>query len=190
MTLNRLLHIALLPLLAAALLTGCDSNDDDTPDAERIVGTWQAERINATTRVGLSVPVYEMGTGDEAEFRFSGDGDEGPLFFFDFEPAEGSALAIPGTDIEIPLFPVRLAGSYQLDEEDRTIRLRTDSLFSSSTYEVDATLGYRLSGNGNLELIAESPETLALIVGLETDDATIEALASVVTGGSLSLRKN
>lgn len=187
---SRLLHIALLPLLAVALLTGCDSNDDETPDAERIVGTWQAERINATTRVGLSVPVYEMGSDDRAELRLSGDGDEGPLFFFDFEPADGRTLSVPGTDVEIPLYPVRLAGSYQLNEENRTIRLRTDSLFSTSTYEVDATLGYRLSGNGSLELIAESPETLALIVGLGTDDATIEALASVVTGGSLSLNKN
>jgi hypothetical protein len=174
---TRLLPLA-LPLLAVGL-SGCDDQETTRPDAELVVGTWLGETMNARTIIGLSVPVLDLEEGgDVARFTFEEDGS----YTFVFDPADGRELAIPETDVSIPLDEtVSFAGNYTLDEGDGTIFLSaTDDL------PLGLTLEYDFSGDDELEVIADDPETLGVLVGIATDSEELELLASVVTGGSIT----
>ena len=180
---NRLrLYTALLVALVA-LLAGCDTATTTRPDAELIVGTWAGETLNARTAINVSVPVLDLeDSGDVARFTFREDG----AYTFAFEPAEGRAISIPQTGVSIPLEgEARFAGNYTLDEAGDTIFLS-----ASADLPVGLTLGYRFRGDDGLEVIADDPETLGLLVGLATDSPELQLLASVVTGGSIRYARN
>ncbi len=173
-----------LALAAVAFMgvSGCDAGDDGRTDAELIVGTWDAETFNARTIIPLvgSVPVVDLESGgDEAAFIFEADGG----YTFRFEPADGRTFEIEQAGIVVPLSDVTLTGSYTLDEGSGRIAL-TDADVPGGL-----TLDYDLDGD-DLELIAEDPETLALLIGLASDDPIVTTLATVVTGGSIALRRD
>ena len=179
---RRLFHntLATTALLAVALVfAACDNAEDDVPDSERIVGTWEVETVNATTGIGLSIPVLDLESGgDESSFDFDDDG----TFAFTFDPADGRSLDVTGTPVSIPLDqPVSFDGTFVLDEPNAQIRLTTDASPGGVVF------GYRFRGSDDLELIADDPGALALLLGLAAPE--LEVLATVVTGGSFALRK-
>lgn len=167
--------------LAVAALAGCDDQATTRPDDELIVGTWRGDAMNARTVVGISVPVLDFQAGDVVRFVFEEDGG----YTFRFEPADGRELTIPGTDVSVPLDQdASFSGNYTLDEGDGTIFLS-----ASDDLPVGLTLEYDFDGDDALEVIAEDAETLGALVGL-TDLEELELLATVVTGGSISYRRN
>ncbi len=163
--------------LAALGLAACDTAETTRADAERIVGTWEGESVSARTTVGVSLPILDLSaSGDVTRFTFGADGS----YAFLFDPADGRALTIPQTNVSIPLDQtVSFSGTYSLDDAAHTLTLSAGSL------PANVTLGYAFSGDDALSVLAEDPETLLLLVGAATDDATIQLLASVVTGGSI-----
>lgn len=174
---NRFLSYTVLGLMLVALVA-CDSTESDTPDAERIVGTWDADEIGVRTVIGLTVPVFDTNQdGDVARFTFGAEG----TYTFLLDPADGRTIEVAG--VSIPLAgSVSLNGTYTLTESDRRILLTTERVPGG------LTLQYRFQGNDELELIAEDPETLAFLLGLADEDVAL--LATVITGGSIQLRRS
>lgn len=175
---NRLLHIALLPLLAIALFAGCDANDDETPDSERIVGTWQASEARVNTPVpGVHISVLDASSADQVRLEF----DEGDHY----------RLIVDGTlEIEVPQVGETITiqggthtGTYQLVADER-IRFTTDGVTGS------IAIDYSFRGTNELNLSVENTEegrqVIALILGLEADSPVLNLIA----GGTLSLRRS
>ena len=174
---------ALNLLLAAALalaVSACDETDPDrAPDAELIVGTWTGTSVNAriTALGGIPVPIPTVdASAFGASFQASG-------VQFSFDPEDDATLSIPQTDFSIPLpDEISFGGTYSLAEDSGQLVL--------SRPEVDGgelRLGYELRSATDLELIAEDAEAFAELFGLIGGDA--EALAGIVSGGSIRYRK-
>ena len=174
---NRLLHITLLPLLAIALFAGCDSNGDETPDSERIVGTWEASEARVNTPVpGVHITVLDASNADQVTLAFREDGRytlavEGTL---EIEvPQVGETITIPGGS---------QSGTYTLVENGR-IRFTTDGVTGSIAIDFD------FRGDNELNLSVENTEegrqVIALILGLEADSPVLNLIA----GGTLSLSR-
>jgi len=168
-------------------LPGCDhfgSADDDRPDAEIIIGTWDASSVNALVDVGpLTVPIPLTGLeADEQSFDFGGDG----RFDFVFDPDDDRRITISyqGTtyvDIPLPDGAVTLSGTYQVMESSEQIVFST---IEGQTGD-DFAMGYDIRGNrAILELRAEDPRTLGLLLGLAGEE--YEVFAEYVTGGSIT----
>jgi hypothetical protein len=177
--LNRLLYIALLPLLAAALLfAGCDSNDDDTPDSERIVGTWQASEARVNTPVpGVHISVLDASNADQVTLAFGADGRYALVVDGALEvevPQVGQTITIPGGTRE---------GTYAL-VQDQKVRFTTDGVTGS----IAVDYGFRGANELNLtvENTEEGRQVIALILGLEADSPILNLIA----GGTLSLRRS
>ena len=173
---------SLLILVLALGLAACDSATTTRADAELIVGTWQGQDVRARTVVGISVPVLDLDmSGDVAQFTFGSDG----TYSFLLDLAQGRELSIPQTSVSIPVDQtVSFSGTYTLNEAANTLFL------SAGQFPSGLTLGYDFSGDNALTIIADDPETLALLVGLATDDETIQLLASAVTGGSIAYARS
>lgn len=178
MTLNRLLHIALLPLLAVALLTGCDSNDDETPDSERIVGTWQASEARVNTPApGVHITILDASNADQVSLEF----DEGDRY----------RMIVDGTlEIEVPQVNETITiqggvrqGTYQLVADER-IRFTTDGVTGSIAIDYDFRGDNEL--NLSVENTDEGRQVIALILGLDASSPVLDLIA----GGTLSLRRS
>ena len=178
----RNLFLFTLAFVVVLGLAGCDSQTTTRSDADLIVGTWLGESVRAETVLGVSVPVLDLDqSGDMTRFTFGADGS----YSFLFDLADGRTLDIPNTGVSIPVDQsVSFSGTYTLNETANTLTLSAGSL------PANVTLEYDFDGDDAFEIIAEDPETLALLVGVATDDATIQLLASVVTGGSIQYTRS
>ena len=174
----RLLLVAVCALAASA----CDSEDPEVraPDAELILGTWTGSSVNARviTPLGdVSLPIPGV---DASAFgaSFQGTGVQ-----FAFDPDDDAVLSIPQTEFSIPLpDEASFGGTYSLDEAAEQLVLSRDEIDGG-----ELRLGYELRSASDLELIAEDAEAFAELFGLIGGDA--EALAGVVSGGSIRYRK-
>jgi hypothetical protein len=180
---RRFAPTAALACVLAVAFGACDTQENDRPDAEEIVGTWEAATANVRVRnVPVGVPVGDLAAqGDEQVFTFRADGG----FTFRFDPAEGRRLRVSyqgTTYVNVPLTQtVNLAGTYTLDEAGRRLTFST----VPQTTQDDFELAYDFNSEGDaLELIAEDPETLRILFGLADED--YEVIADVVAGASVS----
>ena len=174
---TRLFPITLL-LFAIALFAGCDSNDDETPDSERIVGTWQASEARVNTPVpGVHITVLDASNADQVRLEF----DEGDRYRLVVEgtleievPQVGETITIPGGS---------QSGTYALVENGR-IRFTTDGVTGA------IAITYSFRGDNELNLSVENTEegrqVIALILGLEAGSPVLDLIA----GGTLSLRRS
>lgn len=173
---KRFLLIALLPLLALAW-AGCDSDDgDDTPDAERIVGTWAAEEASLRGPLGVRIPVLDASNADDVTLAFGADGR------FELVAQGPFEVEIPQTSQTLTIEGGVVAGAYEL-VADEQIRFTPDDLGAS------AAIDYDLRGNDRLDLSVENNEqgrqVLAFLLGVEANSPLLDA----VTGGTVTLRK-
>ena len=184
MTLNRLPHIALLPLLAVALLTGCDSNDDETPDSERIVGTWTATRANIDVDSGtplgtISVPVLRTSDEGEVTMSFDAGGD----FTFSVTGPINAEFFTEEVVIVEEGFSETATGSYIL-QGDQQIRFGVDGTFDSAF-----NVAYDFDGDDEFDLSVENTEegraVLAFLLEGQVPQEVIDALA----GGSITFER-
>ncbi len=169
----RILILSTLLALASGL-AACDSGTPSSlSDAERIVGSWQGTDLNARIIGGFSVSI--PGTDPSvASVTFA----SGNAFSFLFDPADGSMLGIPQTTISVPLpDQVSITGTYTLDELEEAVSVVRPSIPAA------LDLGYKFRGDDDLELIAETPDAFAELLGLASADAAL--IATVVTGGSI-----
>lgn len=181
---------SLLVVFAALALGGCDilasDNDDRAPDAELIVGAWTGTGVSARVDVPVvgvqSVPILGISASAfGASFQTS-------AVTLDFDPDDDATIGFPdGTpgipeDFSIPLpNEVSVSGTYSLDDSAGTLTLTRAGI------PQDLVLGYRLRSETSLEIIAEDAEAFAQLLGIIGGDA--EALAGVVSGGSIRYRK-
>ena len=170
---HRILILSIL-LVFACSLSACDTaTTSGQTDAERIVGSWEGTDLNARIIGGLSVSI--PGTDPSAASVTFGSGD---AFSFLFDPADGSMLGIPQTTVSVPLpDQVSITGTYTLDESEETISVARPGIPAA------LELGYNFRGDDDLELIAETPDAFADLLGLASEDAAL--IATVVTGGSI-----
>ncbi len=170
---QRILILSIL-LVFACSLAACDTSTTTTrPDSERIVGSWEGTDLNARIIGGLSVSI--PGTDPSAASVTFGSG---AAFSFLFDPADGSMLGIPQTTVSVPLpDQVSITGTYTLDESEETISVARPGIPAA------LELGYNFRGDDDLELIAETPDAFADLLGLASEDAAL--IATVVTGGSI-----
>jgi hypothetical protein len=173
----------LLSVLVALGSAGCDQvTGSDETDSERIVGGWAASSANVRVEgIPVGIPVSGLANaGDEQTFTFRTNG----TFSFHFDPADGRRVTISYQGTEYVSFPldqtVDLSGTYTVDESADEI---TFSTLAGTADDFRMGYGFGLTG-GNLELIAEDPETLARLFDLADADAA--QLAEVVTGGSIT----
>lgn len=159
-------------------LAACDSSTTTTrPDSERIVGSWEGTDLNARIIGGLSVSI--PGTDPSAASVTFGSGND---FSFLFDPADGSMLGIPQTSVSVPLpDQVSITGTYTLDESEETVSVARPGIPAA------LDLGYNFRGDDDLELIAETPDAFADLLGLASADAAL--IATVVTGGSIRFNR-
>lgn len=179
------LHIP-LALLLALVGVGCDSDGDDRPDAERILGTWIAERVSVLIESGLprpaSVPIVE----DDSEASVSVSFESGAAFTFRAEgPIEVTAV---GQVIELLADGETLTtrGTYALEESDEQLRFTittVDGQPASGTAEV----GYDFrSGGDDLALSGDSPEEARALIAFLTGS---DELAGLVSGFESSFER-
>ena len=165
---------ALLSAVALAVLAGCSATDD-RPDSERIVGTRVGTTVN-TRVLGVSVPVLDLANREpESTVTFTSGGG----FDLDLSLPDSLAVGPSGNQVMVDLpASVSIAGTYTLDTAARTVTVtRTDRPGT-------LTLGYAFRGTDGLELIANDDGTFAALVGVAAGPQ-YEALASVITGGSI-----
>ena len=167
----------LLGLLLALTWVGCDTSDQ--PDAERIVGRWEATSLNVRVGNALAVPVVVLGEGaSNGSLLIESRG------FFEMKLALGGKVIIPNTDVTVNLpQQVDLSGTYVLDDVARTITVTRGS--RSATFPYDLTPF--LSGGDSIQLVAENAEELVELLDLELEDA--EAFFSVASGASLRFQR-
>ena len=158
----------------ASGLAACDSSATTTrPDSERIVGSWMGTDLNARIIGGISLSIPGVDPS-VASVTFGA----GNAFSFLFDPADGSMLGIPQTSVSVPLpDQVSIAGTYTLDESAETISVARPGIPAA------LELGYNFRGDDDLELIAETPDAFADLLGLASADAAL--IATVITGGSI-----
>ena len=177
---RRFLHIPLalllIPVLALGWGVGCDSDGDDTPDAELIRGTWVAER--ASVQAGLlSVPVIE----DDSEADLTLSFESGDVFVLMVEgPVEVTAA---NQTFELLADGERFAaeGTYVLVETEGTLRFTPDTVNGQPVGEPGtAEVEYDLrNGADDLVLSVDNPEQAQALIAFLTGS---EELASLVTG--------
>jgi hypothetical protein len=176
--------LAVLALPACDLLGG---TDDDRPDAELILGTWDASTVNVLVDVGpvnVPVPVGDL-SADVQTFTFGADG----TFSFLFDPDDDRRITVSyeGTtyvDIPLPDGPLTIEGDYEVREDAGEI------LFSTIDGQTgdDFAMSYDISGDrSELDLEADDPRILGLLFGLAGDD--YQAFAQYVAGGSISYER-
>ena len=183
-------HLLALAAFAVVALPACDllgDTDDDRPDAEVIIGTWDASTVNVLVDVGpvdVPVPVSDL-AADEQWFAFSADN----RFTFVFDPDDDRRITVSyeGTtyvDVPLPDGPISLAGDYQLSEDAGRI---TFSTIVGQTGD-DFSMDYDISGDrSGLDLEADDPRVLGLLFGLAGDD--YQVFAQYIVGGSISYER-
>lgn len=165
--------------LALPVVAGC-STTDSRPDRERIVGERTGTSVNVRVGSGsaaLSVPVVDLEgiePGSESEFTAGGQATITLRFPDTLTFSDGS-----GGDITIDLPPsVSISGTYTLDEDrDRVTIARAD-------IGGEITLRYGFRGSDGLELIAESDDTFAALIGVAVGPE-YQTLARAIDGGSI-----
>ncbi len=171
----RVLRLPTVGLIAIAsvFMGGCDSATTTMSDSALIVGSWQGTDLNAKIIGGLSVSIPSVDPS-VASVTFGSGGS----FSLLFDPADGSTLGIPNTSISVPLpNQVSITGTYTISESAKTISVARPGIPAA------LELGYQFRGDNDLELIANSPDAFAELLGLASADAAV--VATVVTGGSI-----
>lgn len=171
--LRQLSHSLLIAAFALGV-AACDSATTTRADAELIIGSW----IGSSLTVDLIGPLPSVAIPgvdpSVASVMFGSDS----AFSLAFDPEDDATLGIPNTSVNIPLPDhVTLTGTYSLNETAKTISLARQGIPAA------LLLDYTFRGDNDLELIADTPEGFAELLGLASSDAA--TLASVIDGGSI-----
>ncbi len=169
-------HIVLLStfVVTSVLAVGCDSSTTTRADAELIIGSW----IGSSLNVDLLGPLPSVAIPNVDPSVASVAFGPGSAFSLAFDPEDNATLGIPNTGVNVPLpDQVTLMGTFTLNEAAKTISLARSGIPAA------LLLDYEFRGDNDLELIANTPEEFADLLGLASSDAA--ALASVIDGGSI-----
>jgi len=174
---HRFLVLSILFVVASGL-AACDSGTSTSrPDSDRILGSWRGTDLNARIIGGLSLSI--PGVDPSVASATFGTGS---AFSFLFDPADGSMLGIPQTSVSVPLpDQVSISGTYTLNDSAETISVARPGIPAA------LVLGYNFRGDDDLELIAETPDAFADLLGLASADAAL--IATVITGGSIRFNR-
>ncbi|MEM1041937.1 MAG: hypothetical protein AAGI91_04845 [Bacteroidota bacterium] len=190
---NRLAHIALLPLLALSLaLTGCDSDsEDDTPVEERILGTWEVTSASARVNTGVfgtvSVPVLDASSSGSISVSFDGSG-----FTFRVTGPIGVDAELLGFGMVTVLEDgetVVNEGTYTIAEGGQQLRLTTTEVNGETIPASSVAVDFELRGGDTLALTVENtPEGREAIESLLGEDFP-EELLDLIEGGETTFNR-
>lgn len=172
------IHILGLVVIGSVLVAGCDSSTTTRADAELIIGSW----IGTSLNVDLIGPLPSVAIPDVDPSVASVSFGTGNAFSLVFDPEDDAVLGIPNTSVDIQLPDlVTLTGTFTLNEPAKTISLARQGIPAALVLE------YRFRNDNDLELIAETPEAFAELLGLASKDAA--TLSTVIDGGSIRFER-
>ncbi len=181
---NRLRHLALLPLLACVVaFTGCDSEEDDRSAEERILGTWTATNVSVRVASPLgAVPVPILEAGDEGAISISFEASN--AFVFTVEgPLEATVIGAGTFPLLADGEGTTNRGTYGFVEDDEQIRFTVTETDGQSVPETSFNVAFDFSGSDaftfSLDASDEGREALAFLLG----DAFPEEVFELIEGG-------
>lgn len=185
-TMKRTSALLLFLLLGLAVaFVGCDTESDDTPDVDRIVGTWTATQANIEVDSGtplgsISVPVLSASDEGEIEIVFDVDGGftltvTGPITAEFF--TEEVVIVEDG-------FSETISGSYDI-VSDRQIRFGVEDAPDAAV-----NIDYDFDGDDEFDLSVENTEEGRAALAFLLEDQVPQEVIDAVEGGSITFERN